>query len=314
PGQRRRSCRCRWGPAPAGRGRRGSAAGTAPGSGWRRYSPVHPGREAGRGKAAARRNRSCAIVAGVGRRRPVQARARRRPAYNARMPLITLQNVDYSVGGPLLLEHADLSIEPGERIALIGRNGAGKSTLLKLIAGELQPDDGQVRVLSGLRVARLEQEVHGVTEGSVFEVVAGGLGELGTWMAQFHQISHAEHFDAKALERVQARIDAADGWALDQRVAEVLRRLELDGDAGFARLSGDMKRRVLLARSLVSAPDVLLLDEPTNHLDIEAIDWLEGFLKEWGGCVVFVTHDRRFLRALATRIVEIDRSQVTSWP
>ncbi|WP_447730288.1 ATP-binding cassette domain-containing protein [Pseudoxanthomonas suwonensis] len=230
------------------------------------------------------------------------------------MPLITLQNVDYSVGGPLLLEHADLSIEPGERIALIGRNGAGKSTLLKLIAGELQPDDGQVRVQAGVRVARLEQEVPGGTEGSVFDVVAGGLGELGTWLAQFHHISHAAEFDAAALSRVQAKIDAADGWALDRRVAEVLSRLELDGDAVFARLSGGMKRRVLLARSLVSAPDVLLLDEPTNHLDIEAIDWLEGFLKEWSGCVVFVTHDRRFLRALATRIVEIDRGQVTSWP
>jgi len=230
------------------------------------------------------------------------------------MPLITLQNVDYSVGGPLLLEHAELSIEPGERIALIGRNGAGKSTLMKLIAGELQPDDGQVRVQSGVRVARLEQEVPQGTGGSVFDVVAGGLGELGAWLAQFHQISHAEHFDAAALAAVQAKIDGADGWGLDRRVGEVLARLELDGEAEFARLSGGMKRRVLLARALASGPDVLLLDEPTNHLDIEAIDWLEGFLKEWSGSVVFVTHDRRFLRALATRIVEIDRGQVSSWP
>src|SRR5690606_563185 len=213
PGRRRRSCRCRWGPAPAGRGPRGSAAATAPGSAWRRYSPGRPGRDAGRGKAAARRNRSCAIVAGVDPDRRGRARARCRAAYNARMPLITRQNVDYSVGGPLLLEHADLSIEPGERIALIGRNGAGKSTLLKLIAGELQPDDGQVRVQAGVRVARLEQEVPGGTEGSVFDVVAGGLGELGTWLAQFHHISHAAEFDAAALSRVQAKIDAADGWA-----------------------------------------------------------------------------------------------------
>ena len=230
------------------------------------------------------------------------------------MPLITLQNVDYSVGGPLLLEHADLSIEPGERIALIGRNGAGKSTLLKLLAGELQPDDGQVRVQAGVRVARLEQEVPGGTEGSIFDVVAGGLGDLGAWLAEFHHLSHAVEFDAAALSRVQAKIDAADGWALDRRVGEVLSRLELDGEAVFARLSGGMKRRVLLARSLVSAPDVLLLDEPTNHLDIEAIDWLESFLKEWSGSVVFVTHDRRFLRALATRIVEIERGPVSSWP
>src|SRR5207342_3135265 len=124
----------------------------------------------------------------------------------------------------------------------------------------------------------------------------------------------AEPVDVQALERVQAKIEAAHGWSLDQRVTEVLERLGLDGDVAFARLSGGMKRRVLLARALVSAPDLLLLDEPTNHLDIAAIDWLEGFLKAWAGALVFVTHDRRFLRALATRIVEIDRGQVTSWP
>jgi ATP-binding cassette subfamily F protein uup len=230
------------------------------------------------------------------------------------MPLITLNALDYSVGGPLLLEKAELAIEPGERIALIGRNGAGKSTLMKLIAGELRPDDGEVRVQQGVRVARLEQEVPQGTDGSVFDVVADGLGDLGHWLAEFHHLSHAEHVDMDALGHVQSKIDAADGWALDQRVAETLMRLDLDGDLEFARLSGGMKRRVLLARALVSAPDVLLLDEPTNHLDIEAIDWLEVFLKGWSGSVLFVTHDRRFLRALATRIVEIDRGQVTSWP
>lgn len=166
----------------------------------------------------------------------------------------------------------------------------------------------------GVRIARLEQEVPQGTGGSVFDVVADGLGELGHWLAEFHQLSHAEVFDAEAFGKVQAKIDAAEGWALDQRVSETLTKLELDGDAQFARLSGGMKRRVLLARSLVSSPDVLLLDEPTNHLDIEAIDWLETFLKGWNGSVLFVTHDRRFLRALATRIVEIDRGQVTSWP
>ncbi|MEN5208978.1 ATP-binding cassette domain-containing protein [Stenotrophomonas terrae] len=230
------------------------------------------------------------------------------------MPLITLQNVDYSVGGPLLLEKAELSIETGERIALIGRNGAGKSTLMKLMAGELKPDDGEVRVQQGVRVTRLEQEVPHGAAGSVFDVVADGLGELGHWLAEFHRLSHAEVFDGEAMGNVQAKIDAADGWGLDQRVEETLTKLDLDGDAEFGRLSGGMKRRVLLARALVAGPDVLLLDEPTNHLDIEAIDWLETFLKGWNGCVVFVTHDRRFLRALATRIVEIDRGQVTSWP
>jgi ATP-binding cassette subfamily F protein uup len=230
------------------------------------------------------------------------------------MPLITLQNVDFSVGGPLLLEKAELSIEPGERIALIGRNGAGKSTLLKLLSGDHKPDDGEIRVQQGVRITRLEQEVPHGAAGSVFDVVADGLGELGQWLAEFHHLSHAEEFDGDALSDVQAKIDAANGWGLDQRVSETLTKLDLDGEAEFARLSGGMKRRVLLGRALVSSPDLLLLDEPTNHLDIEAIDWLEMFLKNWNGSVVFVTHDRRFLRALATRIVEIDRGQVTSWP
>ncbi|GAA5074761.1 ATP-binding cassette domain-containing protein [Lysobacter panacisoli] len=230
------------------------------------------------------------------------------------MPLITLNNVDYGVGGPLLLDDVVLSIEPGERIALIGRNGAGKSTLMRLIAGEIHPDDGEIRREGGVRVARLEQEVPAGAEGDVWDVVAGGLGELGAWLAQYHHLSHAEHVDTDALAKVQQKIEDAQGWSLDQRVTETLQRLDLDGDAVFARLSGGMKRRVLLARALVSAPDVLLLDEPTNHLDIEAIDWLETFLKGWQGALLFVTHDRRFLRSLATRIVEIDRGQVTSWP
>ncbi len=195
------------------------------------------------------------------------------------MPLITLQGVDLGVGGPLLLEAVDLSIEPGERIALIGRNGAGKSTLLKLLAGEVQPDDGDIRRQGGIRVARLEQEVPGGLGGRVADVVAAGLAGQPEW-----------------------------------RIAEVLTRLELDGAAAFDGLSGGMKRRVLLARALVAQPDLLLLDEPTNHLDLASIEWLEGFLKSWAGALVFVTHDRRFLRALATRIVEIDRGQVTSWP
>src|SRR3954469_12681638 len=230
------------------------------------------------------------------------------------MPLITLQDIDYSVGGPLLLDHVDLTIEPGERIALIGRNGAGKSTLLKLLSGELKPDDGQIRVEGGRRIARLAQEVPAGPQGAVCDVVAAGLGDLGAQLAQFHHLSHADPVDTDALARVQALIEAAHGWSLDQRVGEVLDRLGLDGEAEFARLSGGMKRRVLLARALVSAPDLLLLDEPTNHLDIAAIDWLEGFLKSWPGALVFVTHDRRFLRALATRIVEIDRGKLTSWP
>ena len=230
------------------------------------------------------------------------------------MPLITLQSVDYSVGGPLLLDHVDLSIEPGERIAIIGRNGAGKSTLLKLISRDLQPDDGELRYEDGVRVSRLEQEVPADTAGDVFDVVAGGLGEQGALLARFHHLSHAAEVDAAALAEVQSRIEELGAWTLEQRVGETLTRLSLDGDRPFAGLSGGMRRRVMLARALVAQPDVLLLDEPTNHLDIESIDWLEGFLKSWRGTLVFITHDRRFMRALATRIVEIDRGALTSWP
>jgi ATP-binding cassette subfamily F protein uup len=209
------------------------------------------------------------------------------------MPLLQLQNVDYSVGGPLLLEQVNLTIEPGERVCIVGRNGAGKSTLMRLICGEIKPDDGEIRVQGGVVVARMAQEVPQDTHGSVFDVVALGLGDLGMLLAQ---------------------IEAQHGWDLDRRVSQVLEKLELPEDVDFSSLSGGMKRRVLLAQALVRNPDVLLLDEPTNHLDIEAIDWLEGFLKSFNGSLIFVTHDRSFLRALATRIFEIDRGQVTSWP
>ncbi|AKS41868.1 ABC transporter ATPase [Wenzhouxiangella marina] len=227
--------------------------------------------------------------------------------------LISLKNLDYSVGGPLLLDGVNLDIQPGERVCLVGRNGAGKSTLLKLIAGDLQPDDGEVVIGPGVRIARLQQEVPGGAAGSVFDQIAAGLGQVGEWLAEYHQLSQGE-FDADRLAAVQAKIDAAGGWDLDTQVAKVLERLELDGEQTFSELSGGMKRRVALGQALVSQPDLLLLDEPTNHLDIESIEWLENFLLGFTGALVFVTHDRRFLQALATRIVEIDRGQLSSWP
>ncbi|GAB2587798.1 ATP-binding cassette domain-containing protein [Dyella jejuensis] len=228
------------------------------------------------------------------------------------MSLIQLQRVDFSIGGPLLLEHVDLSIEANERVCIVGRNGEGKSTLMKLIAGELHADDGEVRVQSGVVVARMAQEVPQATAGSVFDVVADGLGDLGHLLARYHHLLAEGDFDA--LGDVQNQIEARHGWDLDRRVSDVLAKLELPAETDFAALSGGMKRRVLLAQALVRKPDVLLLDEPTNHLDIEAIGWLESFLKQFDGSIVFVTHDRSFLRALATRIVEIDRGQLSSWP
>ncbi len=233
------------------------------------------------------------------------------------MSLISARNLELSVGGPYpLLDHVDLDIDARERICIVGRNGAGKSTLLKLLAGEITPDEGSVRIDAGVTVTRLAQEVPPGTGGSVFDVVAEPLGGMGALLGQYHHL--IEHFDdpgnAERLGRVQARIEAGGGWDLDRRVSEVTSRLALPAAADFATLSGGLKRRVLLGRALVSGPDVLLLDEPTNHLDIEAIGWLEEFLTGFSGSIVFVTHDRRFLRALATRIVEVDRGQVTSWP
>jgi len=230
------------------------------------------------------------------------------------MSLITFQNVHYGVGGPALLDDVVLGIEANERICVVGRNGAGKSTLLRLLAREIVPDEGEIRISEGVRVGRLAQEVPQDTDGDVFDVVADGLGELGHWLAEFHHISHAADVDMDALSAVQAKIERANGWDLERRVTEVITKLDLPEDVAFASLSGGMKRRVLLARALVAEPDVLLLDEPTNHLDIASIDWLEDFLRGFRGSIVFVTHDRRFLRALATRIVEIDRGRVTSWP
>ncbi|MFN3714113.1 MAG: ATP-binding cassette domain-containing protein [Alcanivoracaceae bacterium] len=234
------------------------------------------------------------------------------------MPLLTLRNIQLSYGAAPLLDGVNLSIEPGERLCLVGRNGAGKSTLMKLIAGEIQADDGDLEKQPGLTIARLVQEVPPDTEGSVFDVVARGLGDLGAVLAEHAalslQLADASDAEMKRFEVLQHELDSRDGWTLSQRVDTVLTRLALDGQTDFAGLSGGMKRRVLLAQSLVQEPDILLLDEPTNHLDIESIRWLEEFLRGWNGTLLFITHDRAFLRALATRIIELDRGRLTSWP
>ncbi len=235
------------------------------------------------------------------------------------MTLITLRNIQLGFGGPPLLEQVNLSIESGERICLLGRNGAGKSTLMKLLTGGLQPDDGEIEVRQGTRISRLTQRVPEGVEGTVFDVVSEGAGELGDLVRRYHQVSNrlAGSGDRKTLEqlaRVQHELEAVDGWQVEQRVETIISRLSLDPDVSFAGLSGGLKRRVLLARALVLEPDLLLLDEPTNHLDIESIDWLEEFLLAYGGTLLFVTHDRTFLRRLATRIVELDRGRLSDWP
>ena len=235
------------------------------------------------------------------------------------MALLNLNRIHLSYGVPALLEDVTFSVEPGERICLIGRNGEGKSTLMKIISGEIQFDDGERLLQKEARVARLTQEVPGEYSGKVFDLVADGLGDLADLVKSYHlaSLQVAQGPDEKALTRLadaQHALEAADGWQLEQRVENVLSRMGLDMDVEFSTLSGGMKRRVLLARALAAGPQLLLLDEPTNHLDMEAISWLEDFLRGWKGTLIFITHDRAFLRALATRILELDRGRIYDWP
>ncbi len=235
------------------------------------------------------------------------------------MALIVLRSVCLSYGAAPLLDGVELSIERGERVCLVGRNGAGKSSLMKLIAGEQLPDSGEIVRQQGLRCARLAQEVPLADDTSVFDVVASALGREGELLARYHHISHQmseDHSPAlmAELERVQHEVDACNAWQVRPRIEAVLSRLQLPEETPFNALSGGLKRRVLLAQALVRDPDLLLLDEPTNHLDIESIQWLENFLLNYNGTLLFVTHDRQLLQNLATRIVDLDRGRLTSWP
>jgi ABC transport system ATP-binding/permease protein len=198
-------------------------------------------------------------------------------------------------------------------VCLVGRNGAGKSTLLRVLAGEQALDDGERVVAQGLQLARLQQDVPAGQAGSVYEVVAGGLGETGQLVARYHQLTHAEHPDLSRLAAIQSEIEARSAWTLEAQVDAMVNRLDLPGDTPFGALSGGQKRRVLLGRALVAGPQVLLLDEPTNHLDIPSIDALEQMLLEFGGAVVFVSHDRAFVRRLATRVCDLDRGFLSNW-
>ena len=234
------------------------------------------------------------------------------------MFLLRFDDVSLAYGHLPLLAHVDFQIEPGERVCLVGRNGAGKSTLLRLITGAALPDDGEIWRRDALRIAHLEHEVPPDTDQTVFEVVAAGLGELGTLLTEYHRLTqHALAAEPSFLERMarlHARIDMLDGWNINQKVETVLSRLGLPADQSLADCSGGTRRQVMLARALVSEPDLLLLDEPTNHLDIAAITWLEKFLLAYHGALIFITHDRTFVKHLATRIIEIDRGKLTSFP
>ena len=235
------------------------------------------------------------------------------------MSLIRFEKVSLAFGHWPLLDNVELQIEPGERVCLVGRNGTGKSTLMHVMRGAIVPDDGNVWRKSGLRVAYLAQDLPVDETRTVFEVITDGLEAMGTAMVEYHhalQVVMEDHSEAamEALSRAQQALDAGDGWRLEQRVEEVISRLDLPADKTLDSLSGGFKRRVLLAQALVLEPDLLLLDEPTNHLDIEGIQWLEEFLHGWNGSLLFTTHDRAFLQNLATRIIELDRGALTSWP
>lgn len=234
------------------------------------------------------------------------------------MILMNLQNVSMGYGGPLLLENINLQIEQGERISLIGRNGEGKSTLIKILMGEVSPDHGSVGISQGICRACLPQEVPEEISGSVFNVVASGYGDAATTLSGFYQTSQliSKNEDPslfRKLEDFQQTLDETDGWKMEQKVNQVVTRLSLEPNAVFDHLSAGLKRRVLLAKALVSDPDLLLLDEPTNHLDIRAIEYLEEYLASYSGTLLFVTHDRMFLKKLATRIVEMDRGSLFHW-
>ena len=235
------------------------------------------------------------------------------------MALLSIQNVRVGFGGPLLLDNANLQIEHGERICLLGRNGTGKSTFMKFIHGDLAADAGEIVRQQDTRISFLPQEVPQDLHGNVFDLVASGLGPLGVSLTHYQNVSAQvaqEGSNQKLLadlDRLQQTLDANGGWLVHQHVEQVLSHLHLAPDAAFETLSGGLKRRTLLAAALVSDPDLLLLDEPTNHLDIASISWLEDFLVRREKALLFVTHDRMLLRKLATRIVELDRAQLTSW-
>ncbi len=235
------------------------------------------------------------------------------------MAVISLTSAQLAFGHHALLDHAEFSLETGERVGLIGRNGTGKSSLLKIIAGQQKLDDGLLVMQQGLKVVYVEQEPQFDAGQSVYDAVASGLGELPALLKEYDALTgqFGQGDDDKLMERmhdIQVKLDAGDAWNLKNKVETVLGRLNLNADVAVETLSGGTKKRVALARALVGAPDVLLLDEPTNHLDFSSIQWLEGLLRDFKGSILFITHDRSFLDNVATRIIELDRGILLSYP
>jgi ATP-binding cassette subfamily F protein uup len=235
------------------------------------------------------------------------------------MAVISLSNAQLAFGHVALLDHAEFSLETGERVGLIGRNGTGKSSLLKIIAARSKLDDGLLVMQQGLKIAYVDQEPHFPADMSIFDAVASGLGELPALLTEYEALTGqfgGDNDDAlmERMHEIQLKLDAADAWSLNHKVETTLDKLNLKGDALIGALSGGMQKRVALACGLVGAPDVLLLDEPTNHLDFGSILWLEGLLRDYKGSVLFITHDRSFLDNVATRIIELDRGKLLSFP
>lgn len=234
------------------------------------------------------------------------------------MSLINLTNAYLSFSDAPLLDHIDMSIEANERVCLVGRNGAGKSTLLKVLNKEVPLDEGQIIYENNVVVSRLQQDPPRDIQGNVFDFVAEGLKEQAQLLRDYYDLSHCIELDPSEsnlakLAKLQEQLDQQNGWQLDNRIRNVISSLSLDGDALLSSLSGGWLRKAALAKALVCQPSVLLLDEPTNHLDIETIKWLEEFLKSFNGSIVFISHDRSFIRQMATRIIDLDRGKVASW-
>lgn len=234
------------------------------------------------------------------------------------MSLINLTNAYLSFSDAPLLDHIDMSIEANERVCLVGRNGAGKSTLLKVLNKEVPLDEGQIIYENSVVVSRLQQDPPRDIQGNVFDFVAEGLKEQAQLLRDYYDLSHRIELDPSEsnlakLAKLQEQLDQQNGWQLDNRIRNVISSLSLDGDALLSSLSGGWLRKAALAKALVCQPSVLLLDEPTNHLDIETIKWLEEFLKSFNGSIVFISHDRSFIRQMATRIIDLDRGKVASW-